>query len=64
MNIDQLLNCQLGRCNLDLSKLLPNEYLTPRELDVLKLLILGYTAKKMAQNLGISDSPHLALSKF
>jgi len=40
--------------NISLNQLLNNKMLTPRELDVLKLLVVGCTAKKTAKVLGIS----------
>lgn len=39
---------------INLANLLGDEYLTSRETDVLRLLILGCTAKRAAQSLGIS----------
>lgn len=43
-----------ARGRLNLGKELENQYLTPREVDILKCLLRGLCAKETGQELGIS----------
>lgn len=41
-------------CSLQLGSEFNNQHLTQREIEVLRLVVLGYTAKKIGQQLNIS----------
>ncbi|MBY0544114.1 MAG: helix-turn-helix transcriptional regulator [Gammaproteobacteria bacterium] len=49
-----LKKCTVTNYRLQLGKEFNNQYLTKREMEVLKCVVLGYTAKKIGQYLHIS----------
>jgi DNA-binding NarL/FixJ family response regulator len=53
MKTDKL-SCKIAYCRLALGEAFKNEYLTPREADVLKQIFLGKTAKSAERELNIS----------
>lgn len=53
-NSQQLNLTPCSNYRLDLGQEFDNQYLTKREIDVLRCVILGYTSKKIGQQLNIS----------
>lgn len=53
-NSQSLQRCSLLNYRLQLGKEFDNQYLTKREMEVLRCVILGHTAKKIGKQLNIS----------